>query len=41
MVKKEMHYVYLDLGNRQFATIAIPKKDKKSTRRSHSQEHKR
>jgi len=25
IVKKEMHYVYLDLGNRQFCTVAIPR----------------
>ena len=25
IVKKEMHYVYLDLGNRQYCTVAIPK----------------
>ena len=24
IVKKEMHYVYLDLGNRTFCTLAIP-----------------
>ena len=25
IVKKEMHYVYLDLGNRQYCTVAIPR----------------
>lgn len=25
IVRKEMHYVYLDLGNRQYCTVAIPK----------------
>jgi len=24
-VKKEMHYVYLDLGDRTFCTLAIPR----------------
>ena len=27
IVKKEMHYVYLDLGNRQYCTVAIPRGD--------------
>ena len=25
IVKKEMHYVYLDLGNRTYCTVAIPR----------------
>ena len=25
IIKKEMHYVYLDLGNRQYCTVAIPR----------------
>ena len=25
IVKKEMHYVYLELGNRQYCTVAIPR----------------
>ena len=25
IVRKEMHYVYLDLGNKQYCTVAIPK----------------
>ena len=25
IVKKELHYVYVDLGNRQFCTLAIPR----------------
>lgn len=24
LVKKEMHYVYLELGKKQFGTIALP-----------------
>ena len=24
IVKKEMHYVYLDLGDREYCTVAIP-----------------
>ena len=27
IVKKEMHYVYLDLGNRTFCTVAIPREN--------------
>jgi hypothetical protein len=25
IIKKEMHYVYLDLGKKQYCTVALPK----------------
>ena len=27
IVKKEMHYVYLDMGGRTYCTVAIPRED--------------
>ena len=27
IIKKQMHYVYIDLGNKQYCTVAIPKEN--------------